>query len=78
MKPFGQSVRVVGRDQHSAARSLDNFDKRSTPRLHHGDAAGHCFQEEHALGLIVGRGHREDIESAQERELPGAVELASI
>ena len=48
------------------------------PRLHHRDAVGHRLEQEQSLRLLVGRGHREDVDALEERHLLRAIDFTAV
>ena len=52
-----QSLHVAGFIEHATAGRLDQFRKRSRPRLHDGKAGGKRFDDIQPERLAVKRGH---------------------
>ena len=69
VETLAQAARTVRLDQYATAGPVYDFDERAASRLNNRYTAGHRFEQKHTFRLVIGRGHRQHIEPAQELKL---------
>ena len=75
---LSERSRIAGGNDQPAAGLVDDLWKCPALRLDHGDAVRKRLEKEQPFGLLIRRGHRENIDGLEECGLLRAIDFAAV